>query len=268
MGDRKNTSPTSKIIPIRDDRGSKPFFKLSFRAMRAVFADCHVGRQAGDEGPFLDALREARDRGAKAISLLGDIFHFFIAHPKFETPAIARFLETVDLLRADGVPITYVEGNRDFFLRGSYVESKFREVCDEETFEEGDRRFLLTHGDLLNEEDRPYRLWRAISKNPISRRAIDFLPRRAANRLVWKVEARLYRSNFKHKTRLPVEMIRSFATRRFREGYDVLLLGHFHRSWSEEVDGGRVEILPAFVDERRWMEVSDTGETRLVELGS
>jgi len=234
--------------------------------MRAVFADCHVGREKGDEGPFLEALEEARRRGATSISLLGDIFHFFIAHPKFETPAIARFLESVDRLRAAGVPVTYVEGNRDFFLRGSYVESKFREVCDEETFVEGGRRFLLTHGDLLNEEDRPYRLWRAISKNPISRRAIDFLPRRAANRFVWKVEARLYRSNFKHKTRLPVEMIRAFAARRFRDGYDVLLLGHFHRSWSDTVDGGRVEILPAFVDERRWMEVSDDGSTRLVGL--
>jgi UDP-2,3-diacylglucosamine hydrolase len=234
--------------------------------MRAVFADCHVGREKGDEGPFLEALVEARRRGATSISLLGDIFHFFIAHPKFETPAIARFLEAVDRLRAAGVPVTYVEGNRDFFLRGSYVESKFREVCDEETFVEGGRRFLLTHGDLLNEEDRPYRFWRAISKNAISRRAIDFLPRRAANRLVWKVEARLYRSNFKHKTRLPVEMIRAFAARRFRDGYDVLLLGHFHRSWSDTVDGGRVEILPAFVDERRWMEVSGDGTTRLVGL--
>jgi UDP-2,3-diacylglucosamine pyrophosphatase LpxH len=62
-------------------------------------------------------------------------------------------------------------------------------------------------------------------------------------------------------------MIRAVAARRFREGYDVLLLGHFHRSWTETVDGGRVEILPAFVDERRWMEVSDDGSTRLVGLG-
>jgi hypothetical protein len=63
-----------------------------------------------------------------------------------------------------------------------------------------------------------------------------------------------------------VERIRTFAARRFREGYDVLLLGHFHRSWSEAVDGGRVEILPAFVDERKWMEISDSGETQLVGL--
>ena len=65
------------------------------------------------------------------------------------------------------------------------------------------------------------------------------------------MEARLYRSNFKHKSRLPVEMIRAFAARRFASGIDVVLLGHFHRSWSERVNGGRVEILPAFVEELR-----------------
>jgi UDP-2,3-diacylglucosamine hydrolase len=236
--------------------------------MRAVFADCHVGRHPGDEQAFLQALERVRERGARAISLLGDIFHFFIAHPKFETPAIGSFLKTVQRLGEAGVPVTYIEGNRDFFLRGSYVEALFRQVCDEETFEAGGKRFLLTHGDLLNEKDRPYRIWRAISKNPVSRAAIDFLPRKAANRFVWKVEARLYRSNFKHKTRLPVEMIRVFAQRRFRQGFDVLLLGHFHKSWTAEVDGGRVEILPAFVEDGRWMEIGDDGTTKLVGLGT
>jgi UDP-2,3-diacylglucosamine hydrolase len=234
--------------------------------MRAVFADCHVGRRPDDDGPFLAALEQAADRGARAISLLGDIFHFFIAHPKFETPAIRRFLDTVDRLGARGVPVTYVEGNRDFFLRKSYVEHHFRAVCDEESFEQAGRRFLLTHGDLLNEEDVPYRFWRALSKNPVARGALHFIPKGLGNRLVWKTEARLYRSNFKHKTRLPVEMIRSFAQRRFAEGTDVVLLGHFHKSWSEELASGRVEILPAFVDERRWLEVLDDGSTALVDL--
>ncbi len=236
------------------------------RTMRAVFADCHVGRRPGDEGPFLEALEAARRRGVSRITLLGDIFHFFIAHPKFETPAIARFLETVRRLAAGGVPVTYVEGNRDFFLRGSYVEKDFGRVCDEEVFEAGGVRFLATHGDLLNEKDIPYRFWRFLSKNPLSRAAIGVVPKDAGNRLVWKVEARLYRSNFKHKSRLPVEMIRDFAARRFRSGIDVLLLGHFHKSWSERVDGGRVEILPAFVEERRWMEIADDGSTSLVSL--
>src|SRR5262245_12810222 len=168
-------------------------FRYLWRPMRAVFADCHVGRRPGDEGPFLDALETARRRGATAITLLGDIFHFFIAHPKFETPAIARFLDTVRRLSAAGVPVTYVEGNRDFFLRGSYVEKEFGEVCDEEIFEAGGVRFLATHGDLLNEKDLPYRFWRFLSKNPISRAAIGVVPKQAGNSLVWNVEARLYR---------------------------------------------------------------------------
>ena len=234
--------------------------------MRAVFADCHVGRRPGDEGPFLEALEAVRRRGAKSITLLGDIFHVFVAHPKFETPEIARFLDKVRELREAGVAVTYVEGNRDFFLRGSYVERLFQAVCDEEIFAAGDRRFLATHGDLLNEKDLPYRFWRFLSKNPVSRFAIDFIPRGLANRIVWRIESRLYRSNFKHKTRLPVEMIRAFAQRRFGQGVDVLLLGHFHKAWSETVDGGRIEILPAFVDERRWMEISDDGSTALVPL--
>ncbi len=181
-------------------------------------------------------------------------------------PRSRRFLQKARELKEAGIAVTYVEGNRDFFLRGSYVEDAFASVCDEERFGAGSRRFLATHGDLLNERDLPYRFWRFASKNPVSRAAIDFIPRALANRLVWKIEARLYRSNFKHKTRLPVEMIRAFAQRRLREGVDVILLGHFHKSWTETVEGGRVEILPAFVEERRWMEIAPDGSTSLVPL--
>ena len=232
--------------------------------MRAVFADCHVGRRPGDEGPFFEALDEARRRGARAITLLGDTFHFFIARRNFETPAIRAFLERAEGLSRAGVAVTYVEGNRDFFLRGSYAEKSFGQVCDAETFQAGPRRFFATHGDLLNERDYPYRFWRFLSKNAGSRALAGLVPRGVANRFVWNVEASLYKSNFKHKSRLPLDTIRAFARRRVADGADVVLLGHFHKSWAEDLRPGRVEILPAFVDEKRWMEIGDDGETRLV----
>ncbi|HTO87387.1 MAG TPA: metallophosphoesterase [Thermoanaerobaculia bacterium] len=235
-------------------------------AMRAVFADCHVGQRPGDEEAFLEALELACRRGARAISLLGDVFHYFVARPNFETPVIRRFLDRAQELASRDIRVTYVEGNRDFFLRGSYAERYFDRIVDEETFQAGPHRFLLTHGDRLNERDYPYRFWRFLSKNAVSRAAAGLVPRGVANRFVSRVEARLHRSNFKHKTRLPVEMIRSFAERRLVEGIDVILLGHFHKSWVEQIGPCRVEILPAFAEERRWMEVGDHGETSLASL--
>jgi UDP-2,3-diacylglucosamine pyrophosphatase LpxH len=230
--------------------------------VRAVFADCHVGRRPGDEEPFLKALDTVHARGARAITLLGDTFHVFVAHPKFETPAIGRFLQKA---RELGALASRRQGNRDFPSCAALASRDAFRRCATRSSSEPEPA-SRAHGDLLNEKDLPYRFWRFASKNPVSRAAINFVPRAMANRIVWKIEARLYRSNFKHKKRLPVEMIRAFAQRRLRDGVDVILLGHFHKSWTETIDGGRVEILPAFVEERRWMEIAPDGSTSLVAL--
>ena len=95
--------------------------------MRAVFADCHVGRRPGDEGPFLEALDTARKRGAAAITLLGDIFHFFIAHPKFETPAIARFLDKVrELGQEEQTLVIFTSDNGPWLSYGNHAGSAWR----------------------------------------------------------------------------------------------------------------------------------------------
>ena len=94
--------------------------------MRAVFADCHVGRRPGDEGPFLEALETARERGATR-------HHAARRHlPLLHRPPEVRDAGDRALSRGrpcvsqrSGLPVTYVEGNRDFFLRGSYAETRF-----------------------------------------------------------------------------------------------------------------------------------------------
>jgi len=232
--------------------------------MIAVLADSHLGQTPDGLDEFLRALE--RIRGARALYLLGDAFQYLIGDAKFASPTLDRFLAAVRVLRAAGVPVFYVEGNRDFYLRGSYLEREFDSIGPEAAFSAGGSRFLLVHGDGLNSRDWPYRFWRFASKNPVARAALRLVPRNAANRFVAATEKRLRESNFKHKSRLPVEMIRAYASRRLRAGYDVLLLGHFHESWREEVAGGSVEIVPPFLEERRWMEIDDDGSRRLVSL--
>ena len=74
--------------------------------------------------------RETRDQATpkesqkpRALYLNGDLFHYLIAHPKFTTASVERVFAKFREVRDRGVAIHYVEGNRDFFLKGSFVEN-------------------------------------------------------------------------------------------------------------------------------------------------
>lgn len=234
--------------------------------MIAVLADSHLGPSEGDVAPFLRALDQIRSREATALYLLGDVFHYLVADPKFSTPGLTAFLRGVRAFRDAGGRVIYVEGNRDFFLRGSYLEHEFDSVGERATFRAGARSFFLTHGDTINARDWPYRFWRFASKNRLSWAVMKLLPRSFANRFVGSMERRLADTNFRHKSRLPVELIGRFARRRFAEGHDVVLLGHFHESWRAELPGGSAEIVPPFLEERSWLEIDEAGTTARARL--
>jgi UDP-2,3-diacylglucosamine hydrolase len=234
--------------------------------MIAVIADSHLGQAPGGTEAFLAAVERIRAGGVGSLYLLGDIFQYLVGDRRLAGPSLDPFLGAIRKLRAGGTSVVYVEGNRDFFLRGSYLEDEFDALGTEASFSAGSRKFLLVHGDGINERDWPYRFWRLVSKNPAARLALRAVPGAMASRFVARMERRLRETNFKHKSSLPVDMIRSFAARRLGEGYDVLLLGHFHEPWSARVGAGTVEILPAFLEERRWMEIDEAGVTSLASL--
>ena len=58
------------------------------------------------------------------------------------------------------------------------------------------------------------------------------------------------KTNFKHRAEIPEAAIRAYAERRLAEGYDVLLLGHFHEPRTFEVRGGEVRLLDAWFHSR------------------
>ena len=236
--------------------------------MIAVLADSHLGSSPAAVEPFRRALAQMRERGASALYLLGDVFHYLVADRKFSTPGLAVFLEAVRDFRASGGRVVYVEGNRDFFLRGSYLEREFDAVAETAAFRAGGVSFFLTHGDTINARDWPYRFWRFASKSRISWAVMKLLPAAVADRFVASMERRLADTNFKHKSRLPVERIERYARLRRGDGYDVVLLGHFHEAWRGAWDGVAAEIVPPFLEEKRWVEVDEDGRIARVDLAS
>lgn len=231
----------------------------------AIFADAHLGQVEGDGDDFLAALEAVRRRGFETAVLLGDIFHYFIGHPKLETPFLKRTLDGFSDLSRAGLSLRYVEGNRDFFVAGTPYATPFASYGLVDGLLVGGLRYAFVHGDRVNTADLPYRFWRRVSKNPVARAALEVIPGPLARAIVARTEARLYRSNFRHKKKLPDEALRAEGRQARAQGYDALLVGHFHVARSYADAGGVTHVLPAWLEERKHAEISPDGRLSVVE---
>jgi UDP-2,3-diacylglucosamine pyrophosphatase LpxH len=231
-----------------------------------VIGDSHIGLSDGSEVPIVSWLERLEKLKPKALYLNGDLFHYLIAHPKFHTTSVGRVFDAFRAARDRGLAIHYVEGNRDFFLKGSFAEEAVTDVGMEYAVEAGGKRYLIVHGDMINDRDWPYRFWRHASKNPLSKFAINLIPRKTARKFVDSVEQRLAKSNFKHKSRIPTELMTDYATRRAAEGYTHVVFGHFHQK--VVLPGlATVAILPPWYETGEAMVIDPlTGEFSFAEL--
>jgi UDP-2,3-diacylglucosamine hydrolase len=220
-----------------------------------VIGDSHIGLREGGERPIVEWIDRFVALQPKALYLNGDLFHYLIANPKFYTPSVERVFARFRELRDSGVAVHYIEGNRDFFIRGSFAESSVTDVADEYIVTAGDKAYLIVHGDLINDHDYPYRFWRFFTKSALSRLGVHLIPRAIATRFVDSVEARLSRSNFKHKSRLPIEHMHSYGSRRSEEGITHVVLGHFHQKLVLPGDDATVTILPPWYEEGEAMTI-------------
>ena len=224
-----------------------------------VIGDSHIGLSEGSETPILAWLDRLVALQPRALYLNGDLFHYLIADPKFYTSSVEKVFTRLRKLRDGGIPIHYVEGNRDFFLRGSFAERAVSDVAMEFAVQAGDRKYLIVHGDMINDHDVPYRFWRFASKNALSKFALRFIPKKVARTFVDSVENRLAGSNFKHKVRLPIERMEAYGRQRGAEGFTHVVFGHFHE---KVVLPGQttVTVLPAWHDSGEAMAIDpDSG---------
>ncbi|MGZ6970948.1 MAG: hypothetical protein ACXVID_04730 [Thermoanaerobaculia bacterium] len=231
----------------------------------AVFADAHLGQVERDAEDFLEALEGVRRRGFATAVLLGDIFHVFIGDPKLETPLLRRTLQGLRDVSAHGLSLRYVEGNRDFFVAGTPYAAPFTSWGLAEGLCVGERCYAFVHGDRVNTADLPYRFWRLVSKNSVAHALLKLIPGPLARAIVSRTEARLYRSNFKHKARLPEAALLAEGRAARRAGYDALLVGHFHVGRTLTGDGAVTHVLPAWLEERKHAEIAPDGTLTIVE---
>jgi UDP-2,3-diacylglucosamine hydrolase len=224
-----------------------------------VIGDSHIGLSNGSEQPILAWLERLSALRPRALYLNGDLFHYLIADPKFHTQSVEKVFARFRELRDAGMPIHYVEGNRDFFLRGSFAEKAVTDVAMEYAVAAGDRKYLIVHGDMINDRDLPYRFWRFASKNIVSRLSLKLIPKKVARGFVDNVEQRLSSSNFKHKSNLPLAQMEAYGRQRGAAGFTHVVFGHFHNKLVLPGDT-TVTVLPPWYETGEAMAIDpDTG---------
>ena len=226
-----------------------------------VIGDSHIGISPGSETSIVAWIDRFSLLQPRALYLNGDLFHYLIAHPKFYTEAVEKVFDRLRRLRDAGVGVHYIEGNRDFFIRGSFAEKSLSDVAFEYAIHAGDRKYLIVHGDMINDHDYQYRFWRLASKNPISKFSLKLIPKKTARQFVDNVEKKLSKTNFKHKRNLPLAQMESYARKRREEGFTNVVFGHFHEKLVMPAGDATVAILPPWYESGEAMVINPvTGE--------
>jgi UDP-2,3-diacylglucosamine hydrolase len=228
----------------------------------AVFvADAHLNRPDLHTEAFVALLGQAAREGTR-LYLLGDIFDLWFGAPRFTFAFQRPVIDALRRLRDDeGLEASYVEGNRDFFLREPYEGVLFESVS-EGILRLGlsGRSVSMAHGDGVVGEDLWYRIWKALSKNRLSFSLFRALPPAAALPLAERIERGLKETNHRFRGRFPEGDCLRFAGGEFRRGAGGVVLGHFHAEYLHADGEGRfLAVLPCWKEGHRHFYLSPDG---------
>jgi UDP-2,3-diacylglucosamine hydrolase len=198
--------------------------------MKDIFlADAHLlDPTAGNYRRLLAFLGEHRGR-IRHLVMLGDIFDFWIGYRHSVFAPFVPLLEELRRQRESGTELIFVEGNHDFHM-GPYF-SEFlncRIMPDGGELRLDGQRVFIAHGDLINPRDKSYRLLRKTLRCHLAKKLLPLAP----PDITWSVArwaSRLSsRKKINHQRWLPEKDLLAFAEKRFAEGYDTVITGHFH----------------------------------------
>lgn len=193
-----------------------------------AISDLHLAPATEERSAiFLKFLERAQKRGDE-VWILGDLFDLWFGWQDLTFPFQVPILRRMGELKNAGLRLQYVEGNRDFRidqLEGVIFEHVYSRSI---SLHRNSRVLHLEHGDLVNRKDKAYRLWRIISKNPVSYFIIGSLPSAVLLRSALKLERKLKKTNLRFRKNYPEEESERFSREQFRKGAEFVIIGHFH----------------------------------------
>lgn len=231
-----------------------------------VIADAHLGvrsreHESAREERLHSFLRSLAGR-ASALVIAGDLFDFWF---EYRTAIPRRHFATLAILRRlreSGVAITYLNGNHDFWL-GRFLAAELGiETLDGPlALEAQGRRLWVHHGDGLVGGDLGYRVLRAVIRHPASIALYGLLHPDLGIPLAHQV-SRWSRQSRGESRLEPGRLWREIAEPRFAQGFDGVLVGHFHHVYERREPGREFFLLGDWITRGTYAVLED-GRVRL-----
>ena len=202
-------------------------------------SDLHLDETAPDiTARCLDFL-QGTARGANALYVLGDLFEAYLGdddRPAWRAPVLAAFRG----LAASGTALHFLPGNRDFLLGEAFAASAGGAALpDPFELQLHGTRIIVTHGDALCTDDRPYQTLRATVRDRKWQHAALGLP--LATRQAFAAAARQGSKQHTAQQQAMLMDVNGAAVEHVLRGSgcSILLHGHTHRPGSHDllVDG-------------------------------
>jgi UDP-2,3-diacylglucosamine hydrolase len=213
-------------------------------APEAVYflADAHLGADPREQ----EAAREARLHEfltslagrASALYIVGDLFDFWFEYRTAIPRRHFGTLAALKRLRDAGVNITYLNGNHDFWL-GPFIRDELgiHTHLDGLALDLQGHRIWLHHGDGLGGGDLGYRVLKKVLRSPISIALYRLLHPDIGIPFA-HVVSRWSRHSRGDRPLDGDRLWTRVASPRFAEGFDTVMVGHFHHAW-ERREGAR-----------------------------
>lgn len=206
------------------------------------FGDAHLGaeppeRERSREARLVDFLDSLHGR-ASSVVVIGDLFDFWFEYRTAIPRRHFRVLRALQGLVESGVPVTYLNGNHDFWL-GRFLAEEIGVRTHEGalSLELQGRRVWVHHGDGLLGGDLGYKVLRQVLRHPASIALYGLLHPDLAIPLAHRVSA-WSRGSREGRALQGDRLWREIAEPRFALGYDAVLIGHLHQLY-ERREGGR-----------------------------
>lgn len=224
-------------------------------------SDAHLGAESRER----EASREARLHSflgalpgrASSLVIVGDLFDFWFEYRTAIPRRAFTTLAALQRLREAGIDIQYLNGNHDFWLGAFMRETLGIRTTDQPVVvEQQGRRLWVHHGDGLVGGDLGYRVLKKVIRSPLSIGLYQWLHPDFGIPLAHAV-SRWSRRSRGHGPLRAERLWREIAEPRFAEGFDGVLVGHFHHVHEQRENGREFFVLGDWIDHFTYAELEE-----------